>query len=61
MATSKQFKYQIIVAKKTAARLLKELSAARERIKKLEVGLKAASAKEIVKPKAKKKAPQKKR
>jgi len=61
MATSKQIKYQIAVAKKTSARLLKELNAAKARIKKLEGGLKTALAKEKAKPGAAKKPAKKKR
>ena len=64
MASSKQIKCWITVKKKSTAKLEKELSATKTRVKKLEGDLKKAEAKEKAaakkKPAKKKAAPKKK-
>ncbi|NTV56243.1 MAG: hypothetical protein HGA74_03040 [Deltaproteobacteria bacterium] len=56
MATAGQIKYRIGLAKKKAAKFLKELAASKKKIKGLEAQLKRAKPGKKVKPKAKKKA-----
>lgn len=56
MATAGQIKYRIGLAKKKAAKFVKELAASKKKIKGLEAQLKRAKPGKKVKPKAKKKA-----
>ena len=56
MATAGQIKYRIGLAKKKAAKFLKELAASKKKIKGLEAQLKRAKPGKKAKPKAKKKA-----
>ncbi len=56
MATAGQIKYRIGLAKKKAAKFLKELAAIKKKVKGLEAQLKKAKPGKKVKPKAKKKA-----
>jgi hypothetical protein len=56
MATAGQIKHRLVLAKKKAAKSLKELAATKKKIKTLEAQLKKAKPAKKVKPKAKRKA-----